>query len=1091
MTVTGATTAEQAPSSAYTPPFKYVTSYAPDPQVTGSINPTVTASSDAAFATAYLQAHMMSWPSYRYAYLLWMVLAGLAAIYAVAHHLRVSGGSFGAGYAKWGMRRKPVGSRKQGGARGRALPSNSVLLCVAIIVIVSAVLSVIGSDYITPSSGTLNFASSFRKRASIGYTINKSWWTSASRFGFMAFALMPLVVLFALKAPPVAIFTLRAFTHVYSDKLAVFHRAVAWIVWGFTTIHVALWTVQLFQDSRNGRAVWFYIWNSYRFIFGCVAYGMMTAVMVLSLKPFRKNSYEFFYYAHVVFVFLTIVCSAIHHPVLWFWMAAALILWGAERAFRLLRLARINGMFGKRKYQPATLAGTRYQDTQAYGMQDIKRSSEVLTDKTLPRAPIERETTPEPDFGRTSNHGGYYDEGSFQQVGSYEARYEPGYAQIPRSESQHMPRSSSHMSMSRSDSYGVPLNDTRLPRNDSYNFSRSDQTHMPRSESIVTMPLGREQQPFAPPAPVPIPVGYAQAQLLPSRTIRLTINVARPFRWAPGQSVLLYLPDLSKFQSHPFTIINHDPNEIVLLIKARKGLTRKLFDLVRAKSLAAAGVTARADKRISLASMQTGDGRSNKFTAPPIFVKAWVDGPMGSAARVKWHKFSSVLVICGGSGVSFGAAVCEHICNSIKNGAGLTRRIRFCWVVREYAEIAWVASQLRRCQDLVSPEQLQINIFVTNANKKDQDFAPPRPGFIAHGRRGSADSLASEMSVDSPSAADHDDTVDGHLSSNYADVIDLTNYEDEEDIDDPAENQLSQDLQEQGKVRRAKSRKAAKRAQAQGAQGAHVGGIAHSHSHSNLNPNANAHSNRARQSYDPNLRASYDSRLSDAPRGSAAYDPRGSAYEAQQPRGSAYDPRSSAYQYEHPAPLDTSNAYAAADDPLYAPPSAPMLSSTSADRRQSYRSLADSTYASYDPFGSGYAMGPSPSPSIMFDDNMSTTGESIYTKELISRTSRTQSMVLLEDGSDPTGDAGLYIDEADHAAMSILSESAKAGKPKLSAVLEEEIEIAAGSMIVATCGPVTLNTVVRNLVSKNISPKKIRKGDRTGHIAIISEDYEA
>ncbi|OCF43665.1 ferric-chelate reductase [Kwoniella heveanensis CBS 569] len=1047
MTVTGATTADQAPSSAYTPPFKYVTSYPASPQVTGSvtsalpINPTVTASSDGAFATAYLQAHMMSWPSYRYAYLLWMVLAGLAALYALAHHLRLSGGSFGAGYARWGMRRKPVGSRKQGGARGRALPSNSVLVCVAIIVIVSAVLSVIGSDYITPSSGTLNFASSFRKRASIGYTINKSWWTSASRFGFMAFALMPLVVLFALKAPPVAIFSLRAFTHVYSDKLAVFHRAIAWVVWGFTTIHVALWTVQLFQDSRNGRAVWFYIWNSYRFIFGCVAYGMMTAVMVLSLKPFRKNSYEFFYYAHVVFVFLTIVCSAIHHPVLWFWMAAALILWGAERAFRLLRLAKINGIFGKRKYRLTTLGGTQYQDTQAYGMQDIKRS-EVYTDKTLPRAPTQRETTPEPDFGRTSTYGGeggpgYYDEGSFQQVGS-------------------------------------------------------DSTHLPRSDSIATMqPLAREPLASAtPPAPVPIPVGYAQAQLLPSRTVRLTINVARPFRWAPGQSILLYLPDLSKFQSHPFTIINNNPNEIVLLIKARKGMTKRLFELVRAKSLAAAGVTARADKRISLASMQTGDGKANKFTAPPIFVKAWVDGPMGSAERVRWGDYSSVLVICGGSGVSFGAAVCEHICNQIKNGGrGRTQRVRFCWVVREYAEIAWVASQLRRCQDLVSSDQLQINIFVTNANKQEQEFAPPRPGFVAHGRRGSADSIASEMSVDSPSTGDHDDTVDGHLSANYADVIDLTNYEDEEDINDPAENQLSQNLQQQGKVRRAKSRKAAKRGQA-------TTGISHSHSHSNLNPNVNAHPNRARQSYDPNPRASYDSRASDAPRGSSAYDPRGSAYD--QPRGSAqsYDPRRSAYEYENPAPLDTSNsyAYAGANDSLYAPPSAPMLSSTSsADRRQSYRSLADSTYAAYDPFGGNhYSMGPSPSPSIMFDDNMSTTGESVYnTRELISRTSRTQSMVLLEDGSDPTGDAGLYIDEADHAAMSILSELAKAGKPKLSAVLEEEIEIATGSMIVATCGPVTLNTVVRNLVSKNISPKKIRSGDKSGLIAIYSEDYEA
>ena len=36
MTVTGATTAQQA-AQTYTPPFKYVTSYAPAPQITGTI----------------------------------------------------------------------------------------------------------------------------------------------------------------------------------------------------------------------------------------------------------------------------------------------------------------------------------------------------------------------------------------------------------------------------------------------------------------------------------------------------------------------------------------------------------------------------------------------------------------------------------------------------------------------------------------------------------------------------------------------------------------------------------------------------------------------------------------------------------------------------------------------------------------------------------------------------------------------------------------------------------------------------------------------------------------------------------------------
>ena len=194
------------------------------------------------------------------------------------------------------MRRHTLGSKKPG-RRNRALPSNNIILTLGLIAIITALMCLIGADYIVPTSSTLNFADSFRKRAAAsstapGYTISKSFWTLGSRFGFIAFALMPLVVLLALKSPPVGFLSLRALTQLYADKLAMLHRGVGWLVWAVTTVHVALWSVQLFEDSRNGRATWFFLWTNYRFIFGCVAYFALTAVMVLSLRPIRKNGYE-------------------------------------------------------------------------------------------------------------------------------------------------------------------------------------------------------------------------------------------------------------------------------------------------------------------------------------------------------------------------------------------------------------------------------------------------------------------------------------------------------------------------------------------------------------------------------------------------------------------------------------------------------------------------------------------------------------------------------------------------------------------------------------------------------------------------------
>jgi hypothetical protein len=222
-----------------------------------------------------------------------MVLAAITLIYILAHHLRLSGGSLGAIFSRWSMKRHTIGSQKPG-RRNRALPSNGALLSSAIIVIVSLVLCVVGADYIAPSSSVLDFSTSFRRRAGTGPATNigKSFWSSGSRFGDMAFALIPLVILFAMKSAPVNILSLKALGNLHSDKLGVLHRAVAWLVWGITTVHVVLWTIQLFEDSRNGTRAWIIMWTNYRFIFGCVAYAAMTGVMAFSLKTIRKNRYE-------------------------------------------------------------------------------------------------------------------------------------------------------------------------------------------------------------------------------------------------------------------------------------------------------------------------------------------------------------------------------------------------------------------------------------------------------------------------------------------------------------------------------------------------------------------------------------------------------------------------------------------------------------------------------------------------------------------------------------------------------------------------------------------------------------------------------
>lgn len=709
------------------------------------------------------------------------------------------------------------------------------------------------------------------------------------------------------------------------------------------------------------------------------------------------------------------VFSVVHHQVMWFWIGVPAMLWACERVYRFIRFMRINGWLSKNLKAEGGMF--RQPTNNEYGMDELKPLGE----------------------GHHSRQGLMADDNG------YRAASRPS-------------------SMYRQQFYD---DGTVKPAGDVYDFTHeTDGGHdepIGQPVSVVgydskrpsdTVPLAAGQS-----ESVNIPPGYAHAQLLPSRTIRLTIRPVNPFKWPTGSSCILTLPDLSTYQTHPFTITNNGP-DVVIIVKARKGLTRKLFNLVRTRSLAMVGIDAApGNKQISLDSLKEGDG---EITVPPVFLKAWVDGPFGSVQRARWHEYSTVLMICGGSGVSFGSSVTEFVCQTLAKAGRpdgwKTQRARLCWVVREYgeclaratrsystymacrltlgpAEIAWVANQLRKCQEMVPADRLQIDIFVTKAKPArpapqektdDDELAMPKPAFAAGagmGRNGSSDSLASMMSQDH--LMETEDMVDAHLEENYADIIDLTNYEDEEDIDDPNESLLSDRIQQQGKLRRARTRKTIRREAR----------------------------NAAKVRKDPHGHQGYG------------------------------------HAHQHgPPQITVSNDDDEGDE------------------------ITEAPYDQYDPFSSARMRAPSPAPSRGYDDDHhSAHGRGGHDPSQKIK-ARPNSMVLLETGNlDPQGDAAIWIDSIDYEAMQVLSEMARPGKPKLAQVLEEEIELAQGSIIVGSeswliddfagfsakihadpvaCGPVTLNTMVRKIISTHISPGKIRQGDRTGHIALFSEDYE-
>jgi hypothetical protein len=126
---------------------------------------------------------------------------------------------------------------------------------------------------------------------------------------------------------------------------------------------------------------------------------------------------------------------------------------------------------------------------------------------------------------------------------------------------------------------------------------------------------------------------------------------------------------------------------MVLLISPKNGWTKDLWQAV--VNLTIAGRT-----------YPHGEHPSRVPTRG-VVMRMNIDGPFGSAARARWGTHSTVLIIAGGTGVSFGLSILEYMCLCLSGRDGqqlggqpggfgkrefVTSRVRFVWVVQQFCQ---------------------------------------------------------------------------------------------------------------------------------------------------------------------------------------------------------------------------------------------------------------------------------------------------------------------------------------------------------------------------------------------------------------------
>lgn len=390
---------------------------------------------------------------------------------------------------------------------------------------------------------------------------------------------------------------------------------------------------------------------------------------------------------------------------------------------------------------------------------------------------------------------------------------------------------------------------------------------------------------------------------------------------------------------------------------------------------------------------------------------------------------------------------------------------------------------------MVPSTELQIDIFVTNvkptlinalavpspfnpaAMKSQEPLMPPIPQFLLDSARQPSTDKSADVPEDITarssfeSEAEPDDLVDlSYYTSDAAQgegelgydehVLDLTNFEGDDDTAIPGEAALNDAVKKEGRARRSFFRQTI--------------------SLGSFKPKSSLESTHLRP-------------VSEAQQPVGGTPLPTSRSTGERPRSMAMlalgrNPRSSMAMNApllSPATATTPNS------------SAPLLSSHSAPVF-TFPPPQPHSPAIHSPLARTGSPSPAPprSPSPLTSDKRASYASSLRPESVTSQWSDVHSLAALVSEAAASDHMRLELEDEELVDLSVVAERTRGGRPAIHRILADEVERAQGSVIVGCCGPTSLNAVVRKNIAAQIDPGRVWRGDMRGSIALVAEDFE-
>ena len=232
-------------------------------------------------------------------------------------------------------------------------------------------------------------------------------------------------------------------------------------------------------------------------------------------------------------------------------------------------------------------------------------------------------------------------------------------------------------------------------------------------------------------------------EALPSEACRVTFELVRPWRYTPGCHVYAYIPGVSLWMSHPFSIAWHEQRPMPYLSLEDEKLPTSNADLDMPRP-------DRTMTSISLV-MAKRSGMTeklyNKACASPtgiIVMRGAVEGPYGGLESL--HSYGTAFLFAGGVGITHQLSHIRDLLAGYEAGTVATRKVVLIWSVRQTEQLEWVrpwmdeilAMECRR-------EVLTVFIHVTKPRNPTEVRSRSEKVLMFPGRANARSIIATEM----------------------------------------------------------------------------------------------------------------------------------------------------------------------------------------------------------------------------------------------------------------------------------------------------------------------------------------------------------